>query len=241
MKHQIDIEALLEWAYRRQCVDRVAGQRFTPKGPSGDANGAAVQMMMLGCRVDSSSYAARVLGAYAPDDAMILHDTVLALDDLYIDLAGGVWTSARVAEIGARLIKERGGFFWLEIDGSRTPLECAHLKALVITHAKVGGRPEWCAGWRDPGNAVASDRGAKDRCGRKRRAKDDYSPEDVAFYRAQYRCWHAALVLLAAELQGALAEYEVTGPAAPAEPWKKKPEKMIAAPSPAKTQTMSAR
>lgn len=219
MKESIDIENLLEWAYRRQCVDRVAASRFSPRGPSGDANGAAVQMMMLGCRVDTSTHAEKVLGAVAPDDALVVHDTVLALGAFFLDDAAGVWDAQRAAAIGFTLARSRTGWWLRGPDGQGAPLTPVALPALVIIHAKAGTRPDWCEGWRNPGAAAARDAGDRDRWGRKRKALDVLSADDVAYRRAEYRLWHAALVLLAETLAGQLDQHEVKSPLADPEPW----------------------
>lgn len=227
MKESIDIEKLLEWAYRRQCVDRVAASRFSPRGPSGDANGAAVQMMVLGCRVQTSTYAEKVLGATAPDDALVIHDTVLALGEMWIDEQAGLWTRKRAAGIGMS-IEWHGGAWWLACAGmGRSPLSQACTAALVIQHAKAGSRPEWCAGWQDKGGRPARDAGGKDAFGRKRKAYQGLGREEVAYYRATYTVWHAALVALAGLLRDALADHEVIGPAASPEPWLDGAEKPV--------------
>lgn len=227
MKERMDIEALLEWAYRRQCVDRVASARFTPRGPSGDANGAAVQMMVLGCRVQTSTYAEKVLGATAPDDALVIHDTVLALGEMWIDEQAGLWTRERAAGIGMS-IEWHGGAWWLACAGmGRSPLSQACTAALVIQHAKSGSRPEWCKGWVAPRGAVAADATGRDQRGRKRREYQGLGREEVAHYRATYEVWHAALVALAGLLRDALTDHEVIGPAASPEPWLDEAEKPV--------------
>lgn len=232
MKERIDIERLLEWAYRVQCVDRVAATVFSPRGPSGDANGAAVQMMQLGCRVDNSSAAARVLGAKAPDDALIVHDAVLALDEMWIEWTDAnrieIWDRARAGRVG-QTIERRGGIWYREpvySPGLVTPmpvrLEQACITALLIIHAKGGSRPEYHEGWKAGRGQVAKDAGDVDRWGRKRKRREGPSIEEVMHARALYLVWRAALAVLVADLAGALADYDATGPAASAEPWNEK-------------------
>lgn len=217
MKETIDIEKLLEWAYRRQCIDRVSRQNraTTPKAARA-ASGES--FMRYGCRIDNPTPPS-AFAALAPADAEIIHDAVLALDEMFIDHEGGVWTRERAGAIGARITRDKGRMFWLEVGEGRAPLECAHLAAIVITHAKTGGRPEWCEGWRPMGAAQAGDRSALDARGRRRKEAPAFTPQDVAFYRAEYRCWHAALVLLAAQLAGALKDFEPAEPQVAAHPW----------------------
>ena len=224
MKERIDIEELLLWAYQRQKIDRVARE---PKG-GGCAPWVAAgeRLLKLGTRIDNptppSMFAAKV-----PEDAEIIHDAVLALDEMFIDDEGGIWTRERIEGAGASLVRDKAKRFWMDIAGSRAPLTCAHLGALVIIHAKNGSRPEWCEGWSAAGarDTCAADRGVRDVRGRMRKGGRDFTAEDVAFYRAEYQCWHAALCVLAAQLAECLRDFEPIQPSAPVSPWggKKKP------------------
>lgn len=77
---QVDIEALVEWAYRRQCVDRVVrmmSHRSTP--PMCSPTDVMVRFAALGVRVDASPSYVSAMGASAQDDAFVIHDAVLAL------------------------------------------------------------------------------------------------------------------------------------------------------------------
>lgn len=227
-KERIDIERLLEWAYRVQCVDRQV-VAFSPRGPSASPAGSLGQYADLGTRVDSSSFAARALGMRTPDDAMIIHDTVLALGEMWIEWVGGddvqIWDRER-AEREGQIIEKRSGIWYREPVYSSGPvmplpvrLEQAGTVALVIVNAKNGSQPEYHAGWRPSEGRPAADPGATDRWGRKSRRSDGVTYENVMHARACYLVWHAALALLAVELQGALSGYEVTGPVAPVAPW----------------------
>lgn len=135
------------WAYAKQCVDKVAATQFTPRGPSGDANGAALAFMQLGCRVDSSGAAALVMGARAADDAMTLHDAVLGLDEIWLDDEAGVWTRERATGAGFEIARHQRAW-WLVGQGLKVPLHAAGVMALVIIHAKNGTRPEFHPDWR---------------------------------------------------------------------------------------------
>ena len=219
VKETIDIEDLLRWAYQRQKIDRVSQANASKRlGPARLKAGGA-SAMIYGCPIDNPASAMQ-FSATAPVDAEIIHEAVLRLDQMFIDIEGGIWTRERIERIGGAVVQDKAKRFWLDIAGERSPLECAWLGALVIVHAKNGARPEWCEGWRDAGAAVAGDRAPRDQRGRARKGQREFTGEDVAFYRAEYQCWHAALGLLAAELAGILREFEPLGPAAPREPWR---------------------
>lgn len=75
-----DIEALVEWAYRVQCVDRVVGlvrSRTLPVMRS--STDVMVSFAALGVRVDSSPRFVAAMGATAQDDALVIHDAVMRL------------------------------------------------------------------------------------------------------------------------------------------------------------------
>lgn len=229
-KERIDIERLLEWAYRVQCVDRQVAA-FSPRGPSASPAGSLGQYAVLGTRVDNSSFAARAAGLRMPDDAMIIHDTVLALGEMWIEWVGGdevqIWDRER-AESEGQIIEKRGGIWYREPVYSSGPvrpipvrLEQAGTVALVIVNAKNGSQPEYHSGWRpSEGRPAAAGRDV-DRPGRPKKDRGGVSFEAVMHARACYLVWRAALALLAVELEGALAGYEVTGPESPVAPWQK--------------------
>lgn len=77
---QVDIEALVDWAYRVQCVDRVVGlvrSRTLPVMRS--STDVMVSFAALGVRVDSSPRFVAAMGATAQDDALVIHDAVMRL------------------------------------------------------------------------------------------------------------------------------------------------------------------
>jgi hypothetical protein len=99
---------------------------------------------------------------------------------------------------------------------------------IVIWHAEYASRPG-CE-FRPTPHQVKGTRGQPQligKCYGKNRYNSgahmplEYCPsvESVMCARADYAVWHAALEQLAVELAGTLTEYEVSGPAAPAEPW----------------------
>lgn len=220
-KERIDIEELLHWAYQRQKIDRVAASRDTSTGPNcAPWVAASERLLKLGTRIDNPTPPG-MFAACVPEDAEIIHDHVLALDAMFIDDEGGIWTRDRLAQVGASLVQDKAKRFWMEISGARAPLSCCYLGALLIIHAKNGSRPEWCEGWQASGarDAGALDRGARDVRGRMRKGGREFTAEDVAFYRAEYACWRAALALLAAQLDGCLKDFEPLPPAVAAHPW----------------------
>lgn len=225
-KEIIDIEALLHRAYAQHRVDRVTPQAMLGlrrQGPSASLVGA-MQAVALGTIVDNSGVAARMIGqqtmmAATPDDMLIVHDHVMALAEWVIE---GVHTAAprvwRADEIASRgwLIETTAQGQWLVRPGEGAkgadtwaPLTNPYLSVLVIEHARAGTRPD--------------DLGVSERARRRnpwRPTREDLAERgDIAMARAIYSAWHAALGVLAAELNGALARHSVTGPAAPSAPW----------------------
>lgn len=79
----VDIEALVDWAYRVQCVDRMAGLMSVASGQARPSFRSATHAMLdfaaLGVRVDSSPGYVAAMGATAQDDALMIHDAVLSL------------------------------------------------------------------------------------------------------------------------------------------------------------------
>jgi hypothetical protein len=215
----IDIEELLVWAYRDQCVDRAA-KGFSPKGPSASPSGSLGQYVALGTRVDGGSAAARAMGVRLPDDAAIIHDAVLALGDMWIedlpDDGVAIWDRALVAAAGLRVGRCKAtGLPVLEGEGEARLLRDVGLVGMIIPHARAATRPDH--GGRPPRGRRAANDAPIDARGRRRAAADLIA--DMVRDRARYTCWRMALALLAAELDGMLAGFAPTGPIAPAEPW----------------------
>jgi hypothetical protein len=211
-KETIDIEKVVEWAYRVQHVDRqVCGFEAAPLEVS-ISNGLG-EYVRLGTRVDNSGAATKALGLRMPDDALIVHDAVLALGDVYLE-----WQARDVVEVwDAALAIEKGMAFARTKDGILTiapayepeettphPLEEVSAAVLVILNGRAGSRPDWHPDWR-PGS-LATD-GAPDR-------------REVMHARAVYLAWRLALTRLATQLKGVLTDFDVTPPQAPEAPWK---------------------
>lgn len=226
-KQTIDIEALLSWAYRDQCVDKMC-QVFKPKGPSASPANNLAQYLTLGCRVDSSNVAARIIGSgNVADDAVTLHDAVLALDDIFIewetDSRLKLWTHEAAADEGFTICERNGGngkTYWKHDREMKAlcRLDFISLSTLIISHAKAGDRPEWHEGWRPVRGKKVRAGKTVDRRGRrlKTRMVDDYT---VSRDRGIYRVWWWGLELLTATLTGDLDRFTLTGPSALAEPW----------------------
>jgi len=224
---KIDIEALLIWAYRDQCVDRMSAG-FSPSGPGGSLSGGFAEYLALGTRVDTSGFAAKVLGSgNVADDALGVHDAVLRLDDVFVewltDTRLKLWTREAAASEGWAVAERGKGAAreYLLTRDNRAPrhLGFIGLSGLVILNARDAIRPEWHEGWKPPAHRPAIGRKPKDSWGRRRKSFGGVTPEVVIYDRAVYRAWWWALEMLAAQLDGALDGFAMTGPAADSEPW----------------------
>ncbi|QEL26141.1 hypothetical protein FQV39_28685 [Bosea sp. F3-2] len=220
-KETIGIEALLHRAYAQYRVDKVtpAAVLGMPRfKPSGSLVGA-MQALQLGTIIDNSGAAARMLGfqsmaAATPDDLLVVHDHVLALSAWLIEGAQGdepqAWKRSEIAAQGWR-VEDAASGLWLVRPGEEgaadawSRLHDPFLTALVIEHARNGTRP-------DHGGPMPARRGRPDEAARAERA-------GIMLARAIYATWHAALGLLAVELDGVLLKHQVTGPTSPEAPW----------------------
>ena len=232
----IDIERLLDWAYRVQAVDKQV-KALAPRGPAGSASGSLGQYAELGTKVDNSGAALKALGMKVADDAMIVHDAVLSAGEMWIEWKRDdeveIWDRERAASAGQDIGKYEGQ--WLRrpitpngrVAAFGVRLEQAATVALLITNAKNGTRPDWFEGWAAPEGRPARDHLAKDRWGRARKQREDVSVEYVMHARALYAVWRAALALVAVDLAGALRRYDVIGPDAPEHPWLKSPKRVL--------------
>lgn len=222
-KETIEIEALLRRAYGQYRVHKVSPATVLGLGavklsaPLGFA--ATMAILELGTRVDTSGAGAKMAGlqsmaAATPDDLLIVHDHVLALSDWLIEgaetAAPTVWRRDEIAANGWKLEKQ-GDALWLARPsgpnaagrGHLSRLTDPHLAASVILHAANGTRPD---------------------CRPARRGRLSAAKEaEMRLERAFYAVWHAALGVLAAELDSVLAKHAVLPPSAPAEPWLRRP------------------
>lgn len=234
-KETVDIEALLDWTYRIQCADRRISA-LRPQAPAlfPTATGFAA-FADLGTRVDTSGVRITDLEHIKTDDALIVHDAVLRLSEMWLEWRAGdevvVWDRDEAKAAGFVIEQDANGW-WLHPLASRDAavpvrLEQAGTAVLVIIHAKAGARPEVHERWTPPVGRAAADGCRRDRRGRLRRVVEGVSAGEVMHARAMYAVWRAALVLLAAELDGVLDGYTITGPEAPAEPWAKAPKRVL--------------
>lgn len=212
-KETLDIEKVVEWAYRVQCVDRQIGGLDDAPLQVSISNGLG-EYVRLGTRVDNSGAATRALGLRLPSDAAIIHDAVLALGDVYLEWRARdvveVWDTERLAA-GGMMLRWDGGPTMVPVyepggvpDAVPVPLEALSSTVLIILNARTGSQPEWHPDWR-PGSRAAD--GEPDR-------------REVMHARATYLAWRLALCRLADRLCGALADFDVTAPEAPEAPWK---------------------
>lgn len=219
-KETIEIEALLRRAYGQYRVHKVSpatvlglGRAIRSSAPSGFQ--ATMDILALGTRVDTSGAGAKMAGmqsmaAATPDDMLIVHDHVLALSDWLIEGAASaeptVWRRDEIKENGWRVEAQADGPWLVRPSGPGgagrghlSRLTDPHLCAMVILHAANGTRPE---------------------CRPAKRGRLSAAEEcEVRLERALYAVWHAALGVLAAELDAVLVKHAVLAPYAPAEPW----------------------
>lgn len=243
-REKIDIEGLLVRAYREKQIHTLnAGGAIAlgltrPRAPGATFSASD--------KVDTSSFSARMaaelrelqarLGA-APSGLVDLHDAVLGLPDFYVERGAGldfvVWDTETAEQAGHRIevAKDKGSATIVAVRpgagrnrrGTLIPIGAVrHLvpivtSTLIIVQGRYGDRPYV------PDVVVTRQRPVY--AGADKNAVG-YLPEyetplhAVVEARAAYAVWHAALGMLAAAF-AASTEYEVTGPAAPAEPWKR--------------------
>jgi hypothetical protein len=210
---QISLDALLDWAYRAECVDKRITQT-KPTGPRGFTSSNLSQYIELGTQIDNSSFAARNAAALPPDDALAVHDAVLGLACQYIE-----W-------LDNDNIK-----FWDEscvgFDDVKSKLTQVDVGLLIILSAKSGVAPEYYADWGKPVGRMAQDASEFDNRGRKRKTHGAVSVGEVIFARSQYIAWRGGLNVLWDALAGRLNKYEITGVCADAAPWHKKQKKVL--------------
>ncbi len=217
-RETIDVEKVVEWAYRIQCVDRQLGGMGDAPHEVSISNGLG-EYVRLGTRVDNSGAATKALGLRLPGDASIVHDAVLALGDVYLEWRARdvveVWDAQRAADQGMVLIRTKAGISiapaYEPIETAPRPLETVSTSVLVILNGRTGSRPEWHPDWR-PGSRAAN--GEPDR-------------REVMQARAIYLAWRLALSRLANRLGGALSDFDVTGPEAPDAPWKARRPRIV--------------
>jgi len=236
-KETIDIEMLLQRAYRQYGVDRVTPERvlgLVAPSSSGESNYMIVaRHLAYGTSIDTSPAGANILGratdaASVPEDLLAVHDAVLALDDFFIERARDVcmvWDRDTAMRANVEIFKQDGEWFarakrWGagEPEPPMRRLQKINTSVLVILNARAGTRPDVDELEVEYMRPVYRGRN-EEVIG----YEPIYvtSPEIVAVQRAEYQTWHCALGLLAAQLTN-LALFDVSGPAAPFAPWENK-------------------
>lgn len=224
VKETIDIEALLYRAYAQYRVDKVGGSAAARM--IGLAGAPVLAQGQWQERVDSSAPGSRLAArasevAAMPDDLLALHDRVLALADLWFAIDGddvSVWDRASAADAGYAIDKGADGWWLIRAGVPVTRLDQAGVMVLVIQHARDGSRPDVHPDFSKRAGRRPADAAAHDHRGRRRKGQA-VSQREVQHDRACYHAWRCALALLAAECEGLLDDFRVTGPAAPAAPW----------------------
>jgi len=252
-RETIDIEGLLVRAYREKQIHTLnAGGAIAlgltrPRAPGATFSASD--------KVDTSSFAARMaaelrelqarLGA-APSGLVDLHDAVLALPDFYVERGAGldfvVWDEVTAARLGHRIevAQDKGSATIVAVrpgGGRKRRGELIAIgpvrylvpvvtSTLLIVQGRYGDRPfvpDLVVSRMRPVYRGAST------------SPVGHVPEyetplhAVVEARAAYAVWHAAMGILAQAFASS-AEYEVTGPAAPAEPWRSTARVLVGAP-----------
>ncbi len=209
MRQSVEIERLLQWAFR-ELPNRAA---FGPRGPQ-SAWQITERHARLKWLVQSSPSPSN--SAIPPRDALIIVDEVAGL-------RGSVAVDLRDENLLGHL-----ALLAEEIANPQISLSEADL---VEAHARAGVSPDWC---RHPPKArpVVGPNGKHKICGGRRHGKDRYSEgaqcplrwgdptiEGLARARAEYTVWWRSLDRLAKSLNGKLKDHTVTAPAAIPAPW----------------------
>lgn len=230
VKERIDVEQLLIWSYRTQEVDRRCAAKALAVGGGAGSNWPG-QTLELGARVDISGAGAWMASvalaqARTADDALAVHDAVLALDDMWLACDASdatLWTRESARGEGFEIAGERDAWSLRPavtrgcgVEPAPVALARVVVAPLLILHARAGTRPDWCEGW----DAAAAEACGRDRWGRRRvRPRGANAVEAVVRDRAVYLVWRAALACLAVSLEDALDGWLVEGPHAPEAPW----------------------
>ena len=207
MKEQIDIEALLEWAYRTQCVDRRQRKAEAQRPAVLPQGSPFASIMALGTRVDTSGFQPimgyGLIEGSGPDDADLVHDAVLALPDCWLE-----WRTADEVV--------------LHDEEPSCTSQFVSAAVLVVLHGRQGLRPDVHEGvvMRAGRPPSAGDTDAR---GRRRKSAELMQEFQAAMHaRALYMVWRRGLVILADQLKGRLTKFDVLPPQAPEAPWEGK-------------------
>lgn len=202
MKRTIDVEKLLQWAYRDEL----------PKQGASSTTGYDHGPFGLGTRIDECRLPA-ILGDPHPD-SRVIERAVNGLARMALD-----WRSSRAWIMGedAALLSDADPVLRV-LDPWPAPL--------VMQHARMGTRPDWAACRFRPrriqgpnGRPVVEGALANGRYAPGAACPLEYepSPRAVAEQRIDYAAWHGALICLVEVLE--LSSWVPIRPAAPAAPW----------------------
>lgn len=205
----MDIEAILQWAYRHELpksAEMSGVGRGTAAGFSGAGGGNAKWEFEPGFPA--------FLGSPHPD-ALVVGEAVHGLATIEID---AVASREELLPEAWRLIEPND---WLR---TRVRVDRA---VYVVSHAKMGNRPEWRAGWSvnrvigRNGKPAVDGIDENGHYGRGARCPLEIvpHPREILTDRAIYAAWHGALVEIANRLGDSLESLEVRPPDAPARPW----------------------
>jgi hypothetical protein len=225
----IDIERLLQWAFRDELP-----KRRRPIAARAESN--IWSYCDLGTRIDRSHYDRDPVG-FSPGEphpeAVIVENAVVSLSQRYYFCADSNPADddrtklERDLALIRTLLPEAPLLAHLGYDEViKTPF---NLVAIVHSKARQAVRPSYHLGPMVPCKVLGGNGQPilVGQCYGKGRYSEgahnllEYkpSPAQVMSARAHYAVWHAALARLVAMLAGKLKEHRVTGPAAPAEPW----------------------
>jgi len=227
-KIQVDVEKLLQWAYREE-LPKGYGQ-----GEGGWNDPSSISPMFrvadLGTRVDAWSQDPgfpEALGGIPHPDALIVECVVNRLGEVGLD-----WKQSR-----ERLMGHLAPY--VSIDHPAMAYLSLNVSALVTIHARMGTRPQWDMGpvkikrsngkngkpivqYIDDDGYLVDGMTAGRRYGPEARCPVQLDPPgpDIAFARAEYFAWRSGLARVKATLDTwKLNQHIAVGPAAAAEPW----------------------
>jgi hypothetical protein len=225
VKKQVDIEALLTWAYRDEL----------PKQSVGGLTGWE-RTILLGTRVDESNRDHDVelpvaLGPPHPD-ALTLDHAVRSLEDMVLTLPIarvliGDLAPYLTREVVHQVVGRRAGYVVQERTEKVDAVKHRSVSptALVTLHAKLGNRPHWDLGPVRVSRVTGSNgkpvvngitRGRRYANGAHCPLRLDPSPDHIIRARFDYAAWHGALTALAT---CRMTEHQALPPRAAVEPW----------------------
>lgn len=206
---RMDIEAALQWAFRDEL----------PKGDGGGGLGMyrAGGFVDYGTSIDKWETEPGFPSATGDPhpDALMIEAAVNKLQPMPIDAAA--YRDWLAPECAAMIDPADRILANLIVD----------VRPYVAMHAKMGTRPDWQVAWKvgrkigGNGKPIVAGIDAKGRYLNGSHCPLDIAPDprEVLNDRAEYICWHEALMDLTDALAGRLTDRIVLPPEAPARPW----------------------